>query len=142
MEMYKELVKKAIEASKNSYSPFSGFTVGAALLTKNQKIYLGCNIENSAYSLTNCAERTAFFKAISEGEKEFQAIAIVGSDNEKFAEFCTPCGACRQVINEFCDKDFKIVLGRYNRENEIEIKVYTIGELLPEGFRFAPQVTL
>ena len=142
IENYKELVKSAIEASKNSYSPFSNFKVGAALLTKSQKVYLGCNIENSAYPLTNCAERTAFFKAISEGEKEFEAIAIVGSKNEKFNEFCPPCGACRQVINEFCDSNFKIICGRYNSKNEIEIKEYTLKELLPEGFKLAPPGTL
>lgn len=135
MEKYKELVKKAIEASKNSYNPFSKFKVGAALLTKKQNIHLGCNIENSSYSLSNCAERTAFFKAISEGEKEFEAIAIVGSKDEEIKEFCLPCGACRQVINEFCDSNFKIICGRYNNQNEIEIKVYTLNELLPEGFK-------
>lgn len=135
MKIYEELVKKAIEASKSSYSPFSNFKVGAALLTKSNKIYLGCNIENSSYPLTNCAERTAFFKAVSEGETEFEAIAIVGSGNDKFEEFCTPCGACRQVINEFCESNFKIVLGRVDEENKIETKIYTLGELLPKAFR-------
>ena len=135
MENYESLVMKAIEASKNSYSPFSNFKVGAALLTKKQKVYLGCNIENSSYPLTNCAERTAFFKAISEGEKEFEAIAIVGSDDKMFKKFCTPCGACRQVMSEFCDMNFKIVLGRYNDENKVETKVYTIGDLLPMSFK-------
>ena len=87
----KDLILKAIEVAKNSYSPYSKFKVGAALLTKDDEIYLGCNIENSSYSLTNCAERTAIFKAISEGKRNFKAIAIVGSATEKFDEYCTPC---------------------------------------------------
>lgn len=135
MENYEELIKKAIQATKNSYSPMSKFKVGAALLTIDNKIYLGCNIENSSYSLTNCAERTAFFKAISEGEKSFKAIAIMGSSDNTFKEFCTPCGACRQVMNEFCNSDFRIILGRINEENNIEIKEYTLKELLPDGFK-------
>lgn len=135
-ENYEKLVKNAIQASENAYTPMSKFKVGAALLTTENKIYLGCNIENSSYSLTNCAERTAFFKAISEGERNFKAIAIVGSSDGKFSEFCSPCGACRQVINEFCNNDFKIILGRINKENKIEIKEYTINGLLPEGFKF------
>lgn len=135
MENYEELIKMAIEATKNSYSPMSKFKVGAALLTTDNKIYLGCNIENSSYSLTNCAERTAFFKAISEGEKSFKAIAIMGSSDNTFKEYCTPCGACRQVINEFCNGDFKIILGRINKENKLEIKEYTLKELLPDCFK-------
>lgn len=135
MENYEELIKKAIQATKNSYSPMSKFKVGAALLTIDNKIYLGCNIENSSYSLTNCAERTAFFKAISEGEKSFKAIAIMGSSDNTFKEFCTPCGACRQVMNEFCNSDFRIILGRINEQNNIEIKEYTLKELLPDGFK-------
>lgn len=126
-----ELIKQAIKASKNSYTPMSNFTVGAALLTRSGKIYLGCNIENSSYSATNCAERTAFFKAISEGEKEFEAIAIVGGKNGEFKEFCSPCGICRQVMNEFVTKNFKIILGKHNGE----YKEYTMEELLPEGFK-------
>ena len=125
-----ELVKKAIEASKNAYVPMSNFTVGAALLCKNGKIYLGCNIENSSYSVTNCAERTAFFKAISEGEREFEAIAIVGGKNGNFTEFCPPCGVCRQVMNEFAEQDFRIILGKENGES----KEYKLKELLPLGF--------
>lgn len=130
----KDLILKAIEVAKNSYSPYSKFKVGVALLTKDDEIYLGCNIENSSYSLTNCAERTAIFKAISEGKRIFKAIAIVGSATEKFDEYCTPCGACRQVLAEFCNPDFKIILGRVNEENKTEIKEYTLEELLPESF--------
>lgn len=129
----KELVKLAYEAQKFSYSPYSGFQVGAALLAKSGKVYLGCNIENAAFSPTNCAERTAFFKAVSEGEKEFEAIAVVG--NKKGAEkdkweFCTPCGVCRQVMLEFVNPDeFMIILGKAE-----EMKVFTLKELLPESF--------
>lgn len=128
-----ELVKKAYEAQKFSYSPYSGFQVGAALLAGSGKIYTGCNIENAAFSPTNCAERTAFFKAVSEGEKEFQGIAIVG--NKKDApkeewEFCTPCGVCRQVMLEFVNpEEFLIISGKGH-----EIKEFTLKELLPESF--------
>lgn len=130
-----KLILKAIEAAKNSYSPYSKFKVGAALLTNDNEIFLGCNIENSSFSLTNCAERTAIFKAISEGKKDFKAIAIMGSATDTFNEYCTPCGACRQVLAEFCKPDFKIILGRMKEENKIEVKEYTLKELLPENFR-------
>ena len=125
----KELLQLAIEARKKSYSPYSGFRVGAALLTKSGKVYDGCNIENAAYTPTNCAERTAIFKAVSEGEREFSAIAIVGGKGEDPADFCAPCGVCRQVIAEFCDPDFRIVLGTPDN-----IRVYTLAELLPLSF--------
>ena len=125
---YKELIDKAIAAREKAYAPYSTFKVGAALKTKGGKIYLGCNIENAAYSMTNCAERTAFFKAVSEGEREFESIAIVGGKDKLIV--CAPCGACRQVINEFCDKDFKIIL--YDGEKEY---VYTLEEILPLGFK-------
>ncbi len=124
----KELVSLALEAREKSYSPYSGFRVGAALLAKNGKAYKGCNIENAAFSPTNCAERTAFFTAIADGECEFEAIAIVGGKDEVNG-FCLPCGVCRQVMSEFCDKDFRI----YTCNGE-EIKTYTLGELLPESF--------
>ena len=127
----RELIKEAKEAAKSSYAPYSHFNVGAALITKDGKVYSGCNIENAAYSPTNCAERTAFFKAVSEGEREFSAIAIVGGKNLDFSEFCPPCGVCRQVMSEFCDGDFKIILGR----NDEEIKIYTLSDLLPESFK-------
>ena len=126
----KELVILAKKAAEGAYAPYSGFTVGAALLAKDGKMYSGCNIENAAYSPTNCAERTAFFKAVSEGEREFSAIAVVGGKNLDFKEFCPPCGVCRQVMSEFCDGDFKIILGR----NDEELKVYTLKELLPLSF--------
>lgn len=125
-----ELIKKATSMLKFSYSPYSSFCVGAALLSKNEKIYTGCNIENAAFGPSNCAERTAFFKAISEGQKEFTKIAIVGGKNGKIDDFCSPCGICRQVMAEFCSKDFKIILA--NSKNEI--KTFTLEELLPESF--------
>ena len=111
-----ELVKKAKEAAKSSYSPYSGFTVGAALMTKSGKVYLGCNIENASYSPTNCAERTAFFKAVSEGEREFEKIAVVGGKGLDFADYCPPCGVCRQVMKEFCGEDFKVILGNNSEQ--------------------------
>ena len=123
------LMELAIEARKMSYSPYSGFKVGAALLGKSGKVYTGCNVENAAYTPTNCAERTAFFKAVSEGEREFVSIAIVGGRYESSADFCAPCGICRQVMAEFCDKDFRIIMG--NLDN---IQVRTLEELLPLSF--------
>lgn len=124
-----ELMRMATEARKASYSPYSNFKVGAALLGKSGRVYTGCNIENAAYTPTNCAERTAVFKAVSEGEREFVAIAIVGGKGEETAEFCAPCGVCRQVLAEFCDRDFRIVLG--NIDN---FRAYTFAELLPFSF--------
>jgi len=127
----KELVKAAYEAQKYSYSPYSNFQVGAALLGKNGKIYLGCNIENAAYSPSSCAERTAFFRAISEGCREFEAIAIVGNKKGEKGDFCPPCGVCRQVMAEFCDPDqFRIILGRSGEEY---YSCY-LKDLLPFGF--------
>ena len=130
----KELIKKALEAQTYSYSPYSNFQVGVALLTKSGKIYTGCNIENAALSPTNCAERTAFFKAVSEGETEFEAIAIVGSPKgakQEEREYCAPCGVCRQVMAEFCNiKDFKVILGK----SEDDYKEYTLDEILPFAF--------
>ena len=125
-----ELIRIAKLAAENAYVPYSGFTVGAALLTKDNKVYSGCNIENASYSPTNCAERTAFFKAISESERDFAAIAIVGGKDKNFTDYCTPCGVCRQVMSEFCSKDFKIILGK----NDDEYKTFTLGDLLPESF--------
>lgn len=130
----KNLINQAFEAQKFSYSPYSNFQVGAALLTQNGNIYKGCNIENSAYSPTNCAERTAFFKAISEGESEFLAIAIVGNlkdceDSQR--DYCAPCGVCRQVMAEFCDlKNFKVIIAK----NENDYKEYYLEQLLPLAF--------
>lgn len=128
------LIKNAFEAQKNCYTPYSHFNVGAALLGKNGKIYQGCNIENASYSPTNCAERTAFFKAVSEGQKEFDAIAIVGNKEGEKGEYCSPCGVCRQVMMEFCDpKEFKIYLAK-DRDNLDDYIVYTLEEILPMGF--------
>ena len=126
---YKNLMHLAQEARNYSYSPYSHFRVGAALLSKSGKIYTGCNIENAAYSVTNCAERTAIFKAVSEGERDFVALAIVGGREGETSDFCAPCGVCRQVISEFCPKEFEIVLG-----NEDKFKVYTLDQLLPFSF--------
>lgn len=125
----KTLIEKAIEAMAKSYSPYSDFKVGAALLTKSGRVFTGCNIENASYSPTNCAERTAFFKAISEGEREFTAMAVVGGKGGEISSFCSPCGVCRQVMAEFCDKDFMIILfdGKLT-------KAYSLEKLLPESF--------
>ncbi|MGP1496249.1 MAG: cytidine deaminase [Treponema sp.] len=127
---YETLIQKALEMLEFSYVPYSHFHVGAALLSKSGKVYGGCNIENSSYSPTNCAERTAFFKAVSEGVKDFNAIAVVGGHDGIVKDFCPPCGVCRQVMREFCSKDFKIILAKTTKE----YKVYTLEELLPESF--------
>ncbi|MBQ8504143.1 MAG: cytidine deaminase [Clostridia bacterium] len=126
----RELIDLAKNAAEKAYAPYSGYTVGAALLTKNGKVYLGCNIENASYTPTNCAERTAFFKAVSEGEKDFEAIAVVGGKSLDFKDYFTPCGVCRQVMKEFCDEDFKILAGK-NGEEYLKV---SLGELLPFGF--------
>ena len=129
------LIENAIEARKNAYTPYSHFTVGAALLGKSGRIYTGCNIENAAFTPTNCAERTAFFQAVSQGEREFSAIAIVGGRaGEICAQICPPCGICRQVMREFCTDDFLIYLGRQTSEGEISYQTMTLGQLLPESF--------
>ena len=125
----KQLMLCAVEARKMSYSPYSNFKVGAALLGKSGKVYTGCNVENAGYSPTNCAERTAIFKAVSEGEREFEAIAIVGGTGEELNELCAPCGVCRQVLAEFCDGDFKIVLGTPE-----SMQICTLAQLLPYSF--------
>lgn len=125
------LIQEATEAMGKAYVPYSHFRVGAALLTKEGKIYQGCNIENAAYTPTNCAERTAFFKAVSEGERNFQAICIVGGMDGVLTGYTTPCGVCRQVMREFCDpENFQIILAK----SDIEYCLYTLKELLPEGF--------
>lgn len=126
----KELIKIAKKAAENAYVPYSGYTVGAALLTKEGTVYSGCNIENAAYGPTNCAERTAFFKAVSEGEREFSKIAVVGGKNLNFKDYFSPCGVCRQVMREFCGDDFEILLGK----NGEEFMSITLGELLPHSF--------
>lgn len=123
------LIDIAKEARQYSYSPYSNFKVGAALLTKGGKVYKGCNVENGAYAPSCCAERTAFVKAISEGENQFDSIAIVGG-KDNIDEFCLPCGVCRQVMSEFCGKDFKIYV-----TNDNEVKCYTLDEILPNSFK-------
>jgi len=125
----KELVCLAVKAAENSYSPYSSYKVGAALLSKSGRVYLGCNIENAAYGETICAERTAFLKAVSEGEREFVKIAVVGSKTDDFSFPAAPCGSCRQVMAEFCSSDFEIIL----KDGE-EIKKYTLSEILPLSF--------
>ena len=123
----KELVREALEARKQSYCPYSGFAVGAALLCGDGTVFRGCNIENAAYPATNCAERTAFFKAVSEGERDFTAIAISGDADD----YLYPCGVCRQVMAEFCEPDtFRIFVSKKNGE----YREYTLGELFPGAF--------
>ena len=126
-----ELIKKALEARKYAYTPYSGFAVGAALLAKDGTVFTGVNIENVAYTPTNCAERTAFFKAVSEGTTSFTAIAVVGGKaGEDPTDYCTPCGVCRQVMAEFCTDDF-VIITAIDTDN---YKTYTLKELLPEKF--------
>jgi cytidine deaminase len=125
----RELITLALKARENAYAPYSGFRVGSALVGKSGKVYSGCNVENASYSSTNCAERTAVFKAISEGEKEFVSIAIVGGKEDSLSDFCAPCGVCRQVLAEFCKEDFQVVLA--TPEN---FQSYSLSELLPHSF--------
>jgi len=127
----KKLISYALEARRKAYTPYSGFQVGAALLDTDGKIYTGCNIENAAYTPSNCAERTAFFKAVSEGAYNFDSIAIVGGKEGHITDYCAPCGVCRQIMMEFCSPDrFKIILAK----KEDDYKEFTLGELLPMGF--------
>ena len=127
-----ELISSALEARKTAYAPYSDFRVGAALLSDSGEIYTGCNIENSAYTPTNCAERTAFFKAVSEGVRGFRAICIAGGPGEREPEEpCPPCGVCRQVMLEFCGPEFEVILAVNGQQYE----VYTLDRLAPMGFR-------
>ena len=129
--MVEKLIDTAIKQLKFSYTPYSNFKVGAALLAKNGEIFTGCNIENASYTPTNCAERTAFFKAVSEGVRDFQAICIVGGKDGKLTGYTAPCGVCRQVMMEFCNpKTFQIILAVDKERYEI----YTLEELMPLGF--------
>lgn len=124
---YEELIQKAIEASKNAYVPYSKFPVGACVLTDSGKIYSGCNFENGSLGMTICAERNAIGTAIADGERKIKAVAVYSPKQDN----CTPCGACRQVLHEFCDKDEELdVIVQINNE----IKVYTLAHLLPESF--------
>ena len=129
-------IKKLINMARNerllAYSPYSGFSVGAALLCKNGEVICGCNIENASYGATNCAERTAVFKAISEGIKDFLAIAVVGGKSgEEPEDYAYPCGMCRQVLSEFCGSDFNVIVAK----NTDDYKVYRLSEPLPEAFK-------
>lgn len=126
-----ELIRIAAEQLAFSYTPYSHFKVGAALLSKNGKIYTGCNIENAAYTPTNCAERTAFFKAVSEGVKDFEAICIVGGPEGVLEDYTSPCGVCRQVMMEFCrPEEFQIILAK----GQEDYRIYRLEELMPLGF--------
>lgn len=127
-----ELIRQAMKARERAYAPYSHYLVGAALLTKEGHLYTGCNIENAAYTPTNCAERTAIFKAVSDGEKEFTAIAIVaGKEGEAISEAASPCGVCRQVMMEFCDPEHFQIITAKDDEN---YHIYTLKQLLPNGF--------
>lgn len=127
----RELIRQAYEAQKKSYAPYSHFRTGAALLCSDGRVFTGCNIENAAYTPTNCAERTAFFKAVSEGVTDFAKIAVVGNYEGKQGDYCAPCGVCRQVMREFCDPEtFEVILVRSGEE----YRVYRLEELLPVSF--------
>ena len=130
-EKKRELAKTALEMRKMAYVPFSGHPVGAALLAKDGRVFTGCNVENSSYSPTICAERTAFVKAVSEGVREFEAIAIAGGFGEVPETYCAPCGVCRQVMVEFCRKDFKVILAK----TPDDYKEYALEEIMPLGFK-------
>lgn len=130
-DIISRLIDQAVDGMSHAYTPYSRFRVGAALLAENGRIYTGCNIENAAYTPTNCAERTAFFKAVSEGEQHFAAICIVGGKDGKLTDYTSPCGVCRQVMMEFCEPErFKIILATDHEH----YRIYTLKELLPEGF--------
>ncbi len=123
----RELAARAVQAREEAYAPYSKFRVGAALLGRSGKVYTGCNVENASFSATNCAERTAVFKAVSEGERQFEAIAITGGDGR----YLSPCGVCRQVLSEFCDPDaFRVIMAA----DERDYRVMTLGELFPAPF--------
>lgn len=130
--MIEELIEQAMRARELSYSPYSGYRVGAALMTAEGAVYTGCNIENAAYTPTNCAERTAFFKAVSEGQRVFRAIAIVGGPaGEPITQYAYPCGVCRQVMMEFCDlQAFDVIIAKSKKEYQVR----KLQELLPDGF--------
>ncbi|MCQ2539202.1 MAG: cytidine deaminase [Acetatifactor sp.] len=129
--MTKELIAMALEARKNAYVPYSHYAVGAAVLTENGSFFKGCNIENASYGATNCAERTAIFKAVSEGHRRITAIAVAGGmAGEEPVDYAYPCGICRQVIKEFGGDDCKVIVVK----NETDYQEYTLAELLPHGF--------
>lgn len=126
---YASLLTSAIEARKQAYAPYSGYRVGAALLGADGHVYIGCNVENAGYSPTICAERAAICRAISEGAREFVAIAVVGGTGESLDPTCTPCGVCRQVLSEFCPPPTPVILGTPDC-----LRVLTLGDLLPFAF--------
>ena len=127
----KELIQTALDARKNAYAPYSHYQVGAALLSSDGTIYSGCNIENASYGATNCAERTAFFSAVSEGKRDFLAIAIAGGlEGEEITDYAVPCGICRQIMQEFCGDDFQVIVAK-STEN---FRQYPFFEILPFGF--------
>lgn len=128
----RELIELAYQGREQAYAPYSGFRVGAALLSASGNVYLGCNIENASYTPANCGERTAFFKAVSQGEREFEAIAVVGGPGRgQTGEMCPPCGVCRQVMMEFCDPEtFRIIM----EDGRGGVKTALLRELLPLGF--------
>lgn len=126
-----ELIETAAAQRAFSYTPYSHFKVGAALLAKNGRVYTGCNIENAAYTPTNCAERTAIFKAVSEGVREFEAICIVGGPEGRIVDYTPPCGVCRQVMMEFCQpEEFQIILAK----GKDDYLIYKLKDLMPQGF--------
>lgn len=125
-----ELCCSAIKAMENAYVPYSNYKVGAALLTKSGRVFTGCNIENASYTPTVCAERTAIFKAVSEGEREFVKIAVAGGENGKISGEFPPCGVCRQVMAEFCDDEFSVLIVK----SENEYTSCKLSELLPKSF--------
>ena len=129
--MIRQLIETAMKQREYSYAPYSGFRVGAALLAKNGTIYTGCNIENAAYTPTNCAERTAFFKAVSEGVREFDAICVVGGKGDLLTEYAAPCGVCRQVMMEFCNPEQFVILLATDPEH---YELVSLKEHLPMGF--------
>lgn len=127
----KELIQTALDARKNAYAPYSHYQVGAALLSSDGTIYSGCNIENASYGATNCAERTAFFSAVSEGKRDFLAIAITGGlEGEKISDYAVPCGICRQIMQEFCGDDFQVIVAKSTED----FRQYPFSEILPFGF--------
>ena len=126
-----ELIETAAAQLAFSYTPYSHFKVGAALLAKNGRVYTGCNIENAAYTPTNCAERTAIFKAVSEGVREFEAICIVGGPEGRIVDYTPPCGVCRQMMMEFCQpEEFQIILAK----GKDDYRIYKLKDLMPQGF--------
>lgn len=133
------LIQAALQARKAAYCPYSGFAVGAALLCADETVYTGCNIESASFSPTNCAERTAFFKAVSEGKREFLSIAVIGAKQDAALPFplCVPCGVCLQVMNEFCSRDFRVILAQSPQQYTVK----WLRELLPCGFSLGKEDT-